>query len=78
MAVGRNNSPHAELLIGPLPKLVPAVELEPVGLEEVKSPLDRRVERRLALGAELAPSHPPAQLQVVAGTAWQPQRIVAS
>jgi hypothetical protein len=70
LAVGRNNSPHAELLIGPLPKLVPAVELEPVDLEEVKSPLDRRVERRLALVAELAPSHPPAQqLPVVAGTA---------
>ena len=45
------------------------MELEPVDLEEVKSPLDRRVERRLALVAELAPSHPRAQLPVVAGTA---------
>ena len=45
------------------------MELEPVGPEEVKSPLGRRVERRLALVAELAPGHPPAQLQVVAGTA---------
>jgi hypothetical protein len=63
LAVARNNSPHAELLIGPLP------ELEPVGPAEVKSPLARRVERRLALVAELAPGHPRAQLPVVAGTA---------
>jgi hypothetical protein len=63
LAVGRNNSPHAELLIGPLP------ELELVDPEEVKSPLARRVELRLALVAELAPGHPRAQLPVVAGTA---------
>jgi hypothetical protein len=63
LAVGRNNSPHAELLIGPLP------EVEPVGPEEVESPLARRVERRLALVAELAPGHPRAQLPVVVGTA---------
>jgi len=63
LAVGRNNSPHAELLIGPLP------ELEPVGPQEVKSPLARRVELRLALVAELPPGHPRAQLPVVAGIA---------
>ena len=69
LAVGRNNSPHAELLIGPLPELVPAVELEPVvQAEAVESPLARRVERRLALVAELAPDHPRARLPVVAGT----------
>jgi len=67
LAVERNNSPHAELLIGPLPVL------EPVGPEEVKSPLVRRVEqslvrrveRRLALVAELAPDQPRARLPVV-------------
>jgi hypothetical protein len=68
LAVGRNNSPHAELLIGPLPELVPAVELGPVVQEEVESPLARRVERRLALVAELALDHPRARLPVVAGT----------
>jgi hypothetical protein len=63
LAVGRSNSPHAAVRIGPL------WEIEPVGREEAESPLARRVERGLALVAELAPGHPRAQLQVVVGTA---------
>jgi len=69
LVVGLNNSPHAELVIGRLPELDPAVELEAVGQEEeVESPLVRRVERRLAPVAELAPGHLRAQLPVVVGT----------
>jgi hypothetical protein len=70
LAVGLRGSPHAELLIGPLPELVLAAELAPVGPEkEVESPLVHRVERRLAPVAGLAPGHPLAQLPVVARTA---------
>jgi hypothetical protein len=67
---GLNNSPHAGLVIGRLPELVPVAELEPVAPdEEVGSPLVRREERRLApVVVELALDHPRARLRVVAGT----------
>jgi hypothetical protein len=68
LADGLNSSPRADLLIGPVSELVPAAELEPVGQEEVESPLVHRVERRLAPVAELEPGHLRAQLPVVAGT----------
>jgi hypothetical protein len=60
--IGRDNSLHAELLIGPLP------ELEPVDREEIESPLVRRVERKLARVAEVALGHPRVR-PAVAGTA---------
>jgi hypothetical protein len=68
LVVGLNNSPHAELVIGRLPELVPAAELEALDPEEeVESLLVRRVARRLVPVAELAPGHRRAQLLVVAG-----------
>ena len=69
LVVGLNSSPHAELVIGRLPELVPVVELEPADPEEeVESPPVRRVEQRLDPVAEVAAGHPRAQLPVVAGT----------
>jgi hypothetical protein len=59
---GCDNSLHAELLIGRLPGL------ETVSPEAVGPPLAHRVDRRLALAADRAPGHPPAQ-PVVAETA---------
>lgn len=70
LAVGLRGSPHAELLIGPLPELVLAAEPAPVGPEkEVESPVVHLVQRRFAPVAGLAPGHPLAQLPVVARTA---------
>jgi hypothetical protein len=66
---GLKGSPRGEQLVGPVPELVPAAELNPVGQEEEERfPLAPRVEPRLAPVAEVAPGHRHAHLPAVEGT----------
>jgi hypothetical protein len=66
---GLKGSPRGEQLVGLVPELVPAAELNRVGLEEVvRFPLAPRVGPRPAPAAEVAPGHQHAQLPAVEGT----------